>query len=123
MRRMLYVDDNADNIYLMQQIVAQRSHIEMVPVKSAAEGLAAARSLHYDLILLDQRLPDGLGSDVLVDLKGAQSTAAIPVVLFSADDQIAKSAVAEWGADRFLSKPFEIVELLEILDTYCSQID
>jgi CheY-like chemotaxis protein len=121
MRRVLYVDDNADNVYLMEQIVTQRPHIELISAGSAADGIQAARSVAPDLILLDQRLPDGLGSEVLVELKQAESTASVPVVLFSADDQIAKPAITEWGADGFLAKPFDIAELLGLLDAYCPQ--
>jgi DNA-binding response OmpR family regulator len=65
-----------------------------------------------DLLLLDIWLSGTDGRDVCKFLKQQSSTNKIPIVLISASREIEKSA-KKAGADDFISKPFEISELLE----------
>ena len=118
MASMLYVDDNEDNILLMRQLVRLRSHIDLRVATTGTLGLEAAASEPAAFILLDQHMPDLLGSEVISRLKESESTASIPVVLFSADPALAHEAET-WGADAFLPKPFEVKHLLEVIDRYC----
>ena len=119
MASMLYVDDNEDNILLMRQLVRLRSHIDLRVATTGTLGLEAAAADPPSFILLDQHMPDLLGSEVISHLKESEVTAMIPVVLFSADPALARDASA-WGADAFLPKPFEVKHLLEVIDQFCS---
>jgi CheY-like chemotaxis protein len=74
-----------------------------------------------DLILLDLHLPDLHGDQVLSELKAEPATAAIPVVVLSAD---ASHGVIHRllgnGALAYLTKPIELAELGKLLDTFAA---
>jgi CheY-like chemotaxis protein len=117
----LYVDDEPDNIVLVEALLDDRPGIHLVSASTATEGLRLARAEHPRLILLDRRLPDMLGTDVLRRIKESPDTASIPVVMLSGDS--GRAHVAEFaalGAAEFLAKPFEIDALLRLVDRYVS---
>jgi CheY-like chemotaxis protein len=71
------------------------------------------------LILLDLNLPDMHGSEVLKQLQSDPVTAAIPVVVLSADatpSQIERLLTA--GAKNYLTKPYDIDQFLTVVDEY-----
>lgn len=75
-----------------------------------ALGLTAASEFHPHLILLDLGLPDMHGLDVL---KALRKWTEIPVIVLTVvDDQAAKVALLDAGADDYLTKPFGTPELL-----------
>jgi two-component system phosphate regulon response regulator PhoB len=70
-----------------------------------------------DLILLDIMLPDGSGTDMCRQLKSAETTHAIPVLLMSAHAEgysLSKAA----AADAFISKPFDIDHLTQVVEQH-----
>ncbi|MGI5308668.1 response regulator transcription factor [Rheinheimera sp. WS51] len=79
---------------------------------NGALGLSLAQQQHYDVIVLDVMLPDINGVAVCKTLK--QSCDPVPAVLMlTARDSIAdKSLGFEAGADDYLTKPFDVTELL-----------
>jgi CheY-like chemotaxis protein len=85
----------------------------------ASLGLDLARTHLPDLILLDLNLPDMPGVEALRRLRADPTTAAIPVVVVSADatpGQIARLEAE--GAVSYLAKPFDIADLLALVDEY-----
>jgi CheY-like chemotaxis protein len=86
---------------------------------TGGEGVKAAIDERPALILLDNRLPDTNGEQVLRELATIPATAAIPVVILSADSSpvIVKELIAAGAAD-FLAKPFDGPQLLAILGRY-----
>jgi len=80
----------------------------------------AARDLP-DIILLDLHLPDIHGEQVLSELKAEPATAAIPVVVLSADASrgVIHRLLAS-GALAYLTKPIELAELGRLLDTFAA---
>ena len=86
---------------------------------TGGEGVRAAIDERPALILLDNRLPDTNGEQVLRELATIPATAAIPVVILSADSSpvIIKELIAAGAAD-FLAKPFDGPQLLAILGRY-----
>jgi two-component system, cell cycle response regulator DivK len=115
----LYIEDNADNIRLVQRLLRRRGEIELQTAATGREGVQSAVDLQPRLILLDNRLPDAAGKDVLRQLRASEATAAIPVVIVSGDSggQIADELLAE-GAAGFLAKPFDIHQFLAMIDSY-----
>ncbi len=119
--RVLYVEDNAANAEVMRDFMAQRPLVELDIQRSAQAGLAAALRQPPDLILLDMRLPDLPGLELLGQLKQDPTTAAIPVVVVSATamaDAVAAAIAA--GAVDYLAKPFRQGALLATLDRWLS---
>jgi CheY-like chemotaxis protein len=120
MSTILYIEDNDNNIRLVERILTRRTAVELVVATNGELGLQLARADPPRLILLDRRLPDMHGDDVLRELKAADHTAAIPVVVLSGDaEQDHAPAVLALGAEGFLSKPFDIHQFLAIVDRFC----
>lgn len=71
-----------------------------------------------DLILLDYKLPDGWGNRVLGKLKSNSLTSAVPVFILSGmTDLGVQRDIIRLGAEQWINKPFDIKELLEVLET------
>ncbi len=112
----LYIEDNAVNVILVEEVVAMRPDIELLAAATAEAGIKIARDRRPSLILLDLHLPDAPGPEVLRRLRSDASTADIPVVAITADARRTKAEeFRAAGADHFLTKPIEVQELLEIL--------
>jgi len=76
-------------------------------------GLAAARELHPDLILLDWMMPRLTGPEVCRQLRDEEATAHVPVILLTAKAQEADVQRGfATGADDYISKPFSPRELM-----------
>jgi CheY-like chemotaxis protein len=85
-------------------------------------GLELAAEHDPDLILLDLHLPDMPGQEVLRRLRAEPRTAQVPVVVLSADARptLIKELLAQ-GVRAFLTKPLDVKELLELLDSIAAQ--
>jgi CheY-like chemotaxis protein len=116
----LYIDDDQDNILLVQRLLKRaRPDIRLYTASTGRDGTRAAIDCQPTLILLDNRLPDINGGQVLRQLAANPATAAIPVVLFSGDSGRATvSELLAAGAAEFLGKPFDIQQLLAIIGRY-----
>jgi len=113
----LYIEDNPANLRLIERVLARRPGVRLLTAIQGGIGLELARSRLPDMIFLDMHLPDMSGADVLQRLRAAPETAAIPVVVLSADatpHQIERQLAA--GARAYLTKPLDINELLRLVD-------
>ena len=116
-RRVLYVEDMAANIRLVEQILKRRPSVELVPVMQGATALELARNCQPDLVLLDLHLPDIGGEEVLRRLQADAATSHIPVVVLSADATARqRERLSEAGAKAYLTKPIAIRRFLEVVD-------
>jgi CheY-like chemotaxis protein len=84
-KRLLVVEDNEIERAAIVELLGYRD-IEIVPVGSGAEALAALAERPVDCIVLDLRLPDMTGFELLERLQRSPGTAAIPVVVFTGRD-------------------------------------
>jgi CheY-like chemotaxis protein len=116
----LYIDDNQDNIFLLQRLLKhRRPDIQLHTAMTGRDGIKAAIDGQPALILLDNRLPDTSGEQVLLQLATAPATAAIPVVILSGDSNpVTVNELLAAGAADFLVKPFDIHQLLAIVGRY-----
>lgn len=114
-RTVLYVDDNATNIRLVELLLAGRG-LEVVGARTATEGFAAAERAVPGLILLDLQLPDGSGEELLRRLRADERFRAVPIVIVSGDasrDTVRR--LLEAGADDYLIKPIEVDRAAELI--------
>ncbi len=115
----LYIEDSASNRRLVELIMARRPGAELVIAETAAAGLQLANERRPDLILLDLHLPDLPGEEVLGLLRSDPGTSGIPVVVVSADAIPARiEQLAAAGASAYLTKPFDLGCLLELVDSH-----
>ena len=117
---MLYIDDNEDNVFLLQHLFKRRyPDIELHTAMTGRDGIRAAIDGQPALILLDNRLPDVNGKQVLGQLAATPATAAIPVIILSGDsDPATVDELLAAGAADFLVKPFDIHRLLAVVGRY-----
>ncbi len=115
---LLYIEDDENNISLVQALLKRRPHIELHVATNGRDGVQAAIDKHPGLILLDNRLPDATGAEVLRKLASATATAAIPVVAFSSDSGDIIDELLANGAAESVGKPFDIHQFMAIIDRY-----
>ena len=77
----LLIDDEETSRYVIRQMLGGCGPLLVHEAASGAEGLRLARSIRPDIVILDVRLPDLDGSDVLDRLRDEPSTATIPVII------------------------------------------
>jgi two-component system phosphate regulon response regulator PhoB len=112
MARVLLIEDEADLQQVLEYNLRQSGH-EVRIASRGNEGLKLARDEHPDLILLDLMLPDVSGNEVCKQLKKAEGTAAIPVMMMTAKgEEIDRVLGFELGVDDYVVKPFSVRELL-----------
>jgi len=108
--KILLVEDEAGLIITL----TDRLQSEGFEVKTAADGetgLALALAENFDLILLDVMLPKKNGLDVCRDLR--QKGISTPILMLTARGEILDKVLGlKLGADDYLTKPFEVIELM-----------
>ena len=114
--RILLVEDEPG----LQLTLSDRLRREGYMVDTAGDGLSGleqAASGHFDLVLLDVMLPKKNGFDVLRDLR--QRGVETPVIMLTARGQVVDTVVGlKLGADDYLAKPFEMMELLARIEAH-----
>jgi signal transduction histidine kinase/ActR/RegA family two-component response regulator len=120
----LYIEDNLSNLRLVERVVSRRAGIRLISAMRPQLGLDLAAEHHPDLVLLDLHLPDMPGQEVLRRLKAEPRTAEVPVVILSADVRPALiDELLGQGVRAFLTKPLDVKQLLELLDTVAAERD
>lgn len=117
MTKILYVEDNDDNVYMLRGRLS-RAGFDVVVATDGAQGVAMAASEAPDLIVMDLSLPIVDGWEATRRLKGAPETRAIPVIALSAhamEGDRAKAIAA--GCDDYDTKPVDFPRLLEKIRT------
>ncbi|MGD1941967.1 MAG: response regulator [Leptolyngbyaceae cyanobacterium] len=108
----LVVDDRADNLRLLSTMLSEEGY----KVRKILKGeltLEVAQINPPDLILLDVMMPKINGFEVCQQLKADHRTEPIPIILLSASDEpLDKVKAFSVGGEDFISKPFEITEVL-----------
>ena len=110
--RILVVDDVAMNVKMLADVLTFKGY-EVVTAAGGKEGLAKVGSEKPDLVLLDVMMPDLNGYEVCRAIRANPDTAILPVVMVTALDAGEERVKGlEAGADDFLSKPVNQVELM-----------
>jgi DNA-binding response OmpR family regulator len=115
----LYIEDNASSIRLIETLLSRRPDIRLRVARTARDGVRSAVDEPPGLIILDNRLPDARGRDVLRMLSLEPGVGAVPVVVLSGDSDInlAMEMLAA-GAAEYLVKPFDLRRFLSLIDRY-----
>jgi len=115
--RLLLVDDEAKFLHSLARRLQMRG-FEVYQAENGQEAVEAARQRHFDLALLDLKMPGMRGDEVLKILKEIQKDLEI-IILTGHGSQDFAEECARLGAFRYLPKPFELEELLFVLkDAY-----
>ena len=111
MPKILVVDDDSDILSVMETLLTMKGF----EVKGIANGgyiFPVIGTFKPDIILLDVLISGQDGRTICKKLKSNNETRLIPVIMFSAHPGAA-AAIAEYGADDFIAKPFDVANLLQ----------
>lgn len=112
-QRILYVEDHEDTSEMIRYVL-QRENYEVILDRTVASALRTAREQHFDLYLLDSRLPDGSGVELCQEIR--KFDLLTPVIFYSAAAyDIDKAMALRSGAQAYLMKPSQLSELFELV--------
>ena len=111
----LSIEDNPDMRKHLQQIF--KNSYRIISANNGVEGLSQAIKYIPDLIISDLMMPKKDGQELLEDIRKDKRTSHIPFILLTANTlESTKIASLKSGVDDFITKPFEISELLAKVD-------
>ncbi len=113
MTKLLYVEDNDDNIYMLKMRLELLGDFEVLTAENGERGCELAIAELPDIILMDLEMPIVDGWEATRRLKGNPKTRDIPVIAFSAHALAGErdKALAA-GCDEFETKPIEFDRLV-----------
>lgn len=112
MKKILVIDDLPENIFILQDRLAQEGY-EVITAYGGNDGMEKAYSTLPDLILLDVMMPDMSGLDVCKTLVDDEKTKHIPIILVTAKAGAEDTKEGlEAGAFDYIKKPFNRIELM-----------
>ena len=113
MRRLLYIEDNEDNLYRLQLWFDVLGGYEILSARDGVAGIAMAAGERPDLILMDLNLPEIDGWEATRRLKADPATRDIPIIALSAHAMAGdREKALATGCDDFDTKPVEFDRLL-----------
>ena len=113
----LVVDDDPKGLQLLDNLLTAENY-HVVLAEHGAHALVLAHQLKPDVVLLDVMMPDLDGFEVCRRLRADEELRHVPIILLTAlDDRESKLQGLEAGADDFISKPCDSVELRTRLRT------
>ncbi|MEC7583609.1 MAG: response regulator [Planctomycetota bacterium] len=122
MERNILIIEDEKLIIVSTQMVLEAAGFTVDSATNGEDGIAKARSMEPDLILLDIMMPGIDGWETLTRLKRDPETASIPVVIFTAREHSrGHQKSTEMGAADYFRKPFEPDELIELVEKHAAQ--
>ena len=117
-RKILVVDDNADNRELLSRRLEKRGYAT-VCADSGRQALELLQQEEFDLILLDIMMPEISGIEVLEKVRQEKSMAELPVIMATAKDTSEDMVHAlKLGANDYITKPIDIDKLLNTISEH-----
>lgn len=112
-KTILIIDDNQFILWLVRDILHKRGY-HVVTASSGMTGLKIANTQPLDMILLDRRLQDLAGDQILKIVKRQEETQFIPVTMLSSIND-RQQILQTWtlGANDYIVKPFTIQTLVD----------
>jgi len=114
-KKILVIEDDNDILDLIQYILEDEGY-QVLP-SNKLEPITAVINYQPDLILLDDRLSNGFGHKLCEKIKSDPLTMNIPVILVSATRNL-EMVAKDCNADTFLTKPFDLHQLVDIVKEY-----
>jgi len=112
-RKLLYVEDNDDNLYMLTLWFDVAGGYEIVSAPDGAAGIAMATTELPDLILMDLNLPEIDGWEATRRLKADPATRDIPIIALTAHAMAGdREKALATGCDEFETKPIDFDRLL-----------
>ena len=107
----LIVDDKQSNVLLLERMLRGAGYASITSTTKSNAVCALYQAYRYDLILLDLHMPDMDGFQVMENLKAIELGEYVPVMVITAQPELKLRALRA-GAKDFISKPFDLSEVL-----------
>ena len=117
-KRILVVDDDEQILRTFMAILEKAGYL-VDTANTVADAEKKLRQNRYDVALIDIKLPDAEGTELLLTVPKASDMVKIIVTGYSTVEYGEKSA--DYGADEFLVKPVKPKELLEVINRLISE--
>lgn len=118
-KRILVVDDRNELLHLMRRVLEDEQY-QVSIVQEGRNAFASVKSWLPDLLILDLKLGDVSGQDILKQLKSDPITADIPIIVYTAAvieaeevDKLIEESPQHYNGVYLLRKPFELPVLLD----------
>ena len=115
MTKVLYVEDNDDNVYMLKMRLELLGDFEVVAAEDGEKGCAMALAERPDIILMDLEMPVVDGWEATRRLKEDPQTRDIPIIALSAHALGEREKALGAGCDEFDTKPIEFERLVATL--------
>ena len=114
MTRILYVEDNDDNVYMLKLQFELLDSFEILVAENGETGCAMALSEQPDIIIMDLDMPVVDGWEATRRLKSNPATKAIPIIALSAHAMSgSRERALAAGCDEFDTKPVDFEQLIK----------
>ncbi|MBS9716950.1 response regulator transcription factor [Pseudohalocynthiibacter aestuariivivens] len=111
-KTVLLIEDEP-NIIEAVRFILSRDGWRVETHSDGATAMSAIQKIKPDVVILDVMLPNRSGFDILQELRSAEETEALPVLMLTARGQTKDRELAEhYGASRFMTKPFANSDVL-----------
>ncbi len=111
-KKVLICDDDADILFIWSYVF-EKQGIEVITRTHCTNIVETVKDIKPDIILMDNWIPDSGGIIASRNIKGDMATNHIPIIYFSANNDI-QALAQEAGADAFLAKPFDLEDLKKV---------
>ena len=116
--RILYVDDHEDSAEMLKLVLADVDH-EVESARTVKQALEMAARIEFDLYVVDKRLPDGSGLELIKELE--KLTPGIPSIVYTGDVyEVHREQAMAAGAHAFVCKP-DIETLIKTVHQFLSK--
>ena len=116
MAKILYVEDNEDNIFMLTNRLKRKGY-DVVVAKDGAQGVEMVAQESPALVLMDLGLPVLDGWEAIRQLKTASETSAVPIIALSAHAMAEdRQRAFDAGCDDFDTKPVEMSRLMQKIE-------
>ena len=112
-KKVLIIEDEGD-MCLLLNIILNGKNMELDHVKNLAAAEEYFKSEQPEVVILDNKLPDGFGVDFISHIK--KNYPAVKIIMISGFDGSAKDVALDNGADTYLEKPFTKEQLYKAID-------
>jgi two-component system OmpR family response regulator len=112
-KKVLIIEDEGDMCLLINILLTGKG-MELDHVKNLAEARQYLEQTEPSVVILDNRLPDGLGMDFIPFIKKAHPS--LKIIMISGFDKAAEDVALENGADIYLTKPFSKEQLFAAVE-------
>ena len=128
-KQILVIDDKSELLHLMRRVLEDEEY-QVSILQNGRDAFTQAKAQLPDLLILDLKLGEISGQDVLKQLKQDPVTAEIPVIVYTAAvleaeevSQLIQSDPLHYQSVQVVQKPFELEDLLVLVENFLKKPD